>query len=145
MPEDMEITGPIALYLYASIDTPDTNWFVTLSDVDGHGSVTKLTGGWLKASHRALDENKSEPWQPYHPYTRPEPVTPGQICEYAIDIIPTSNVFKAGHRLKLEITSSDFTRENARFHHLPSSQVTLHKIYHDKEHPSHLLLPVIPQ
>lgn len=145
MPEDVEITGPIALYLYASIDTSNTNWIVTLSDVDEQGSATLLTGGWLKASHRALDENKSKLWQPRHTHMKPEPVVPGQICKYAIEIVPTSNVFKAHHRLKLEITSSDFKRENARFHHLPSSKITLHKIYHDKEHPSYLLVPIIPQ
>ncbi|MFC1868516.1 CocE/NonD family hydrolase [Thermodesulfobacteriota bacterium] len=145
MPQDMELTGPIALYLYASIDTPDTNWIVTLSDVDMRGLATKLTGGWLKASHRILDEDKSKPWQPCHTFMAPQPVVPGQIHEYAIEITPTSNVFKAGHRLKLEIKSSDFSMENPRFYHLPSSKATLHKIYHDKEHPSHLLVPVIPQ
>jgi hypothetical protein len=149
MPEDMEVTGPIALYLYAAIDTDDTNWIVRLKDVAQDGSETLLTGGWLKASHRAIDESKSKPWQPFHPHLKPVPVVPGEICEYAIVIQPTSNVFKEGHRLELEITSSDYrgtyTHMEHHFYHIPSSQITLHKIYHDKEHPSHLLIPVIPK
>lgn len=149
MTEDTEVTGPIALYLYASIDTDDTNWIVTLNDVSPHGAETILTGGWLKASHRAVDESKSKPWQPFHPHTESVPVVPGEICQYAIVIQPTSNVFKEGHSLKLEITSSDYegayTHMKTHFYHIPSSKITLHKIYHDKEHPSHLLLPIIPK
>jgi len=146
--EDTEITGPIALYLYASIDTEDTNWIVTLSDVDPYGSERELTRGWLKASHRAVDESKSMPWQPYHPHLKPEPVIPGKIYEYAIEIRPTSNLFREGHRIKLQIASLDLPEPFIRGpkpHHLAISKTTLHRIHRSKKYKSYLLLPVIPR
>ena len=77
--EDVEVTGPMAIYLYASIDQTDTNWRVTLSDVDGCGiNRFILTDDWLKASHRAVDESKSEVCRPWHPHTKNEPLTPGR-------------------------------------------------------------------
>ena len=92
--KDTEITGPCALSLYASIDTGDTNWRVKLHDVDRSGKAKEITTGWLKASHRELDESKSRPWQPYHPHTRSEPVKHGEIYEYAIWMGHIANVFK---------------------------------------------------
>lgn len=150
--EDIEVTGPIALYLFASIDTDDTNWMIRLNDVDVHEDDSEikppLARGWLKASHRALDESSSTPLQPYHPHTSSEPIVPGEACKYTIEIAPTSNVFKAGHRIKLEIESMDSPRDPEGAHwgyHLCSSKTTVHKIYRDRQHQSHLLLPVIPK
>lgn len=151
LPKDLEITGPIAFYFYASIDQEDTNWFISLKDVAETGREVELTKGHLKASHRALDLEKSKPYLPYHPHVNPEKVTPGKVYEYAIGLAPTCNVFRAGHQIKLEITSMDFGRGDIALtisahypYHLCSSKTTLHKIYHDPERPSHLLLPVIP-
>jgi hypothetical protein len=170
LPYDVEITGPSALYLYASIDQEDTNWIVILKDVGPDVSVrtaregeTEIPGdlkerelvrGWLKASHRALDEKRSKPWKPWHPITREaqKPVVPGEITEYAIEILATSNLFKAGHRICVEITSMDMPTGTAGFtnveyvpYHIGSSKTTVHKIYHSQEYPSHLLLPVVPR
>jgi hypothetical protein len=151
--QDTEVTGPLALYLHAAIDQTDTNWIVYLKDVNEQGLVTELSKGFLKASHRRLDEEKSKPWQPYHPHTNPEPVTPGRIYEYAISLAPTAYVFKARHRIRLEITSMDHPRSSVapitvgQYHlpyHLCSSKTTLHRIHFDREHSSHLLLPIIP-
>jgi len=147
---DVEVTGPMALYLYASIDQDDTNWFVSLKDVDGQGAEKEVTKGLLKASHRAIDENKSKPWQPYHTHLKPEPVEPNEICEYAIEIRPTSNVFKKGHRIKLEIKSLETVMSyrgmaNIPPYHMCSHKTTVHRIYRDKVHQSHLLLPIIPR
>jgi len=145
--EDLEVTGPAALHLFASIDQDDTNWIVKLIDADENGSELSLVTGYLKASHRAVDESKSTPWQPYHSHRSSEPVVPGEIYEYAIELVPTANVFRAGHRIKLEIGSMESPRDwemVMHFHpHLCSSKTTVHKIYRDKEHQSHLLLPVI--
>jgi predicted acyl esterase len=149
MSEDLEVIGPVALYLFASIDTDDTNWIVELSDVDGHGREQLLGRGTLKASHRAIDKGKSQPWQPYHPHTSSEPVVPGEVYEYAIEIVPISNMFRVGHRIQLEIKSMVSPRdpENLIHYHplLCSSRTTVHKIYRNKEFESHLLLPVIPK
>lgn len=152
LPEDTEVTGPVALHLYASIDTDDTNWRADVKDVDEHGleGILPVTRGWLKASHRALDESKSEPWQPHHPHLKPEPVVLDEIYEYAIELQPISYLFKAGHRIKLEISSIDSARDPATAvppsgFHICSSKTTRHTIYHGRERPSHLLVPVIPK
>jgi predicted acyl esterase len=145
--KDIEAIGPVALYFYASIDVDDTNWIVSLYDVSEHGLEKRLTQGYLKASHRRLDENKSKPWYPYHPHTKADPVIPGEIYQYAIAFDPVINVFKAGHRMKLEIKSMESPKEPemlAHFHpHLCSSTITVHKMYRDKLYPSYLLLPII--
>ncbi len=145
--EDTEVTGPIALYIYASIDAEDTNWIVSIIDVDPGGSEKELTRGWLKASHREIDEEKSKPWQPHHPHTQPSPVVPDQIYQYAIEIRPTSNLFRAGHRIKLQIASLDLPATLTSYRpspiHLACSKTTLHRIYRDENHPSYLMLPVV--
>ena len=145
------------------------NWIVILKDVgpdvgvqtarEGERDVPpnlherELTRGWLKASHRALDPKRSKPWRPWHPLTREahRKVTAGEITEYAIEIMATANAFKRGHRICLEITSLDLATgvggaHNVEYipYHICSSKTVLHRIYHDPQHPSHLLLPVIP-
>src|SRR5262245_58133254 len=116
---------PSVLHLYASIDQDDTNWIVILKDVgpdvgvhtarEGEREITpglherELTRGWLKASHRAVDPTRSLPGRPWHPLTRAarKRVVPGEINEYAIEIMATANQFKQGHRICVEITSLD--------------------------------------
>lgn len=149
--EDMEITGPCALYLYAAIDTDDTNWMVKLLDVDPSGKAKEITTGWLKASHRELDEARSKPYQPYHPHTRSVPVRPGEIYEYAIWMGHIANVFRKGHRMQLEIRSMEAQDDpNVALmapdsFHLNSSRATSHKVYRDNRYQSRLVLPVIPR
>jgi len=170
LPHDVLIAGPSVLNLFASIDQDDTNWFVTLKDIGPDVSVRsvregerdlpgglrerELTRGWLKASHRALDPARSKPWRPWHPLTRQaqRKVTPGEITEYAIEILATANLFRRGHRICVELASADMPTgvagaTNAEYvpNHIVSSRTTLHKIYHDAKRPSHLLLPIISQ
>jgi predicted acyl esterase len=166
---DLLVAGPIVLNLWASIDQEDTNWIVVVKDVgpdvsvrtaregerDIHAGLAEreLTRGWLKASLRATDPDRSLPWKPWHRLTCESrtPVTPGEIVEYSVEILATANLFKAGHRICIEITSLDLPTgvsgtTNVEYipYHIASSRTTLHKIYHDFHHPSHLLLPVIP-
>ena len=149
MSEDLEIIGPVGLHLFASLDVDDTNWIAELYDVDEHGMEQFLGKGNLKASLRAVDESKSTPWQPVHPHTSVEPVVPGEVYEYAIEVAPVGNVFKVGHRIKLEIKSMvSPTDPDMLVHYHPlvcSSRTTAHKIYRNKEYQSHLVLPVIPK
>ncbi len=150
LPEDLEVIGPGALYFYASIDQYDTSWIIKLFDVDENGSeVLRLGTNYLKASHRAVDESKSQPYAPWHPHTSSDPVVPGEIYEYAVELLPMGHVFKAGHRIKLEIVSIESPKDpemQTHYHpHLYSSKTIVHKIYRDSEHQSHLLLPVIPR
>jgi putative CocE/NonD family hydrolase len=168
LPHDLLIAGPSVLNLFAAIDHDDTNWFVILKDVGPDGSVRtvregereiprnlperELTRGWLKASHRALDPKRSKPWKPWHPLTRTaqKKVVPGEIIQYAIEIMATANLFRRGHRICVEIASADMPTgvggaTNAEYvpNHICSSKTILHKIFHDAQRPSHLLLPVI--
>jgi putative CocE/NonD family hydrolase len=167
--DDLLIAGPSVLNLFAATDQTDTNWIVSLKDVgpdptvrtvrEGERQLPKdlpereLTRGWLKASNRALDAGRSTPWKPFHMLTRAAalPVVPGKITEYAIEIMSTANLFRQGHRICLEIACLDVPTgvagaTNAEYvpYHICSARTTLHTIYHDTEHPSHLLLPVIP-
>ncbi len=167
--EDTLVAGPISLYLHAAIDQPDTNWIVVLKDIGPDESARsgragdydvsadlperELTRGWLKASHRVLDEKRSRPEKPWHLMRREtqREVVPGEVNEYAIEIMSTANLFKQGHRICLEIMSMDFPTgvgglTGAEYipYHLCSSKTTVHKIYHNNQYPSHLLLPIIP-
>ena len=167
--KDLTVVGPISLTLYAAIDKVDTNWIMILKDVGPDVSVVtarqgertvpanlperELTRGWLKASYRALDPTRSKPGQPFHKLTLNsiKPVQPGEILEYQIQILATANQFKAGHRLCLEITAMDVPTGTGAMtdveyipYHVCRSETVTHSIYHDAEHPSHLLVPVIP-
>jgi putative CocE/NonD family hydrolase len=169
LPHNVTVAGPISLTLYAAIDKKDTNWIVVLKDIGPDVSVRtaregerdvpttlherELTRGWLKASYRALDEERSRPWSPFHKLTREAiaPVVPGEIVEYRIQILATANRFKAGHRICLDITSMDVptgtgATTNVEYipYHVCSSETVTHRIYRDAARPSHLLLPIIP-
>jgi len=144
--EDMEVIGPIALYFHASLTTEDANWIVHIEDIAPDGSETVISKGWLKASHRELDESKSKPYKPFHPHTRSLPIAPGRIYEYAIDIRETSNVFKAGHKLQLVIKGQDAPWDDFFiFYHVTNMKQTQHTIYHTPEYASYMVLPVIPK
>jgi predicted acyl esterase len=151
--EPVELVGPAALYLHAAIDAPDTNWIVALADVSGVGDAVELTRGYLKASHRALDEERSRPWLPFHPHREAEPVPPGEIITYAIELSPLANVFRAGHRIRLSVTAMDhladppFDPELGAGHlpwHICRNATVTHYIHHGPATPSHLLVPLVP-
>ena len=147
--QDLEITGPIALELHAAIDGPDTNWIVELTEVGTTGAETRVSIGWLRASHREIDAEQSKPWQPVHPHTRSDPVEPGKVIRYSIEIREISHVFRAGNRMQLVVKAQDAPWEGTSYiykisYHVPPIRDTRHTIYHTPEHPSHLLLPVIP-
>ena len=146
LPSNMEVIGPVALNFYASIDTDDANWIVKLYDVDPAGNHFRLNKGYLKASHRATDPAKTKPYRPYHTHLKKDPIKPGEVNEYNIELGNITHVFKAGHRIKIEIESMESPRDpemQLHYHpHLNSARTTLHKIYRNKEYPSHLILPI---
>jgi predicted acyl esterase len=140
----MEVTGPVAFYLEASIDIDDTNWMVDLVDVDPRGKRQWLSVGYLKAGFRALDKGRSKPYRPVHPRQEPVPVAPNQKINYGIAMMPTSNVFKKGHSMELMIRNQDdiLSRLGAwGVYMLPFMRTVTHTIHFGK---SHLYLPVIP-
>ena len=166
--EDLEVTGPLSLHFWAEIDQDDTNWIIVIKDVGPDVSVQtaregefarpvvperEVTRGWLKASHRAVDEEKSLPGQPYHYLTKSKQkkIIPGEINRYDVAIAPTSNVFLRNHRICVDITAMDAPTGvggdvNVEYipYHICSSKTVVHKVYRNQEYPSHLLIPVIP-
>lgn len=145
----LEITGPVVLNLFAALDQPDGNFVAKLWVVGHGGERFPLGRGVLKASHRALDEEQSTFWNPVQTHRNPQPVVPGEVNEYSIGFPSTSCVILPGQHLELEITTCDPMEID--WHHiinvmgpLPSMTLTYYKLYRDKDHQSHLLLPVIP-
>jgi len=136
--KDFEVTGPITLELYASSSAVDTDFTAKLIDVWPNGFAQNLTEGIVRARFRNSD-------------SAPELLNPGQVYKFNIDMWNTSNVFRQGHRLRLEISSSNFPRfdrnpntgQDTQFGGRPLSATNT--ISHDAEHPSALMLPVIPE
>jgi predicted acyl esterase len=104
-----------------------------------------VTKGWLRASHRAIDAERSTPYRPFHTHQNPEPLQPGRIYQFEIEVWPTSWVFKTGHRIRLELANGDSRVFDAPFGHHYGLKMGTDTIYHDAQHPSHVLLPVIPK
>ena len=136
--KDVEATGWVKATLYASSSAVDTDFTALLADVEPSGYARFLTDGIVRARYR----NSTE---------RAEPIEPGKIYEYSISLWATSNLFKAGHRIRLYVSSSNFPRFNRNLNtgepiagptrYVKASQ----RIYHDAQHPSALVLPVIPR
>lgn len=136
--KDTEITGPVSLDLYASTSAVDTDFTAKLVDVWPNGFAQNLTEGVLRLRYRDSQE-------------KPQLAKPGQIYHLAVDLWATSNVFLVGHRLRLEVSSSNFPRFDRNLN-TGEDQATGTRIvkadnaiYHDKEHPSALVLPVVPE
>ena len=135
--QDMEVTGPVAFKLFAASSAVDTDWTATLSDLGPDGQAIHVCEGIRGARFRDSLET-------------PALIEPGKVYEYNISLWETSYVFKAGHRIRLEISSSNFPRF-ARNQNIGEPLGTSDKIvvakqtvYHNAQHPSHLVLPVIP-
>jgi predicted acyl esterase len=121
------------------------NIFASLWDCDTEGKETCLCRGYLKASHRELDPDLSKPWRPVPKHTNTQTLVPGQVYELSIGFSPISNLFIAGHRIVLKISSADDDPENlfqVGMYHLCSQTPNTITVYHDARHPSHLLLPI---
>jgi uncharacterized protein len=147
MVENTEVVGPIGLNLYASTTDNEVLFFVSLLEVTANGDETLLTRGWLRGSQRTVDPERSEPWKPFHPHTKREPLAPGDIYEFRIEIRPIGNLFKEGHRIGLKISCVDdepprHMLDQIGKGHLWRQTSSMVTIYHDADHPSNLLLPI---
>ncbi len=132
--EDTEVTGPLKAVIYASSSAVDTDYVVKLTDVQPDGDAMLINDGIQRARFRNGLDN-------------PSLIEPGKIYRYEISLWATSNVFLEGHRIRVEVSSSNFPRydRNANLGGKSGEPVVAHqKIYHDSEHPSHVVLPVIP-
>jgi hypothetical protein len=136
--KDTEVTGFITVELYAASSAADTDFTAILADVEPDGYARFLTDGIVRARYR----NSTE---------KAEPIEPGKIYKYTIDLWATANLFKAGHRIRLYVSSSNFPRFNRNLNtgepNLGATrmQTATQTIYHDAAHPSALVLPVIPR
>jgi len=135
--DDTEVTGPVTLELWVRSSAVDTDFTAKLVDVSPDGFAMNLTDGILRMRYR----NSTE---------RQEMMNPGQIYKISVDLWATSNVFKKGHAMRLEVSSSNFPRfdrnlntgaEQATSREFVSATNTL---LHDVEHPSALVIPVMP-
>jgi uncharacterized protein len=145
MEKPTEVTGPMALYLQASSTATDTDWLVWVADEAPDGKTRELNKGWLRASHRKLDPAKSTLAQPYHPHLVAEPLQPGEVYEFAIELWPTSNLFKTGHRLRIEIANSDSVISSNGRPHVTLNHKATNTIVEGGAKPSKLIVPVIPR
>ncbi len=154
--EDLEVTGPIVLELYASSTQIDTDFFAKLSDQHPlspgdrerglQPPFTVVSKGWLRASHREKDEGRSKPYRPFYTHRNPQPIERDKIYKFEIEVFPASYVFKRGHRIRLELANGDSPLTEGQFPHQYSYyKVGRDTIYHDASQPSRLLLPVIPR
>jgi predicted acyl esterase len=117
-PQPMEITGPSAIKLFLSSSTTDADVFAVLrvftpdmKEVVFHGALdphTPIGQGWLRASHRKLDQALTKPYRPYHTHDEKQPLKPDQVVELDVEIIPTSIVVPAGYRLALTLRGKDY-------------------------------------
>lgn len=120
--EPLEITGPAAAKLFVKSTTSDADIFVTLRVLDPDGrDITFVSAGdpkgvvgtgWLRASHRKLDQEKSLPYRPWHTHDEKQPLVPGETYELDVEIWPTSVIIPAGYRLGVVISGKDFEIPN---------------------------------
>lgn len=173
-PRETEVTGPVAARLFMSCERSDCDLFVVLRlfDPDGHeitfqGALdphTPIAQGWLRASHRKVDETVSTEWRPYHPHDERAPLISGEVYSVDIELWPTSIVVPQGYSLALTIRGRDYEYTDAPHRSLgwfpitgcgpfvhdepgdrPSELVKQRvTIYTGADHAAHLLLPIIP-
>lgn len=136
--EPLEVTGPVKVILYASSTALDTDFTAKLVDVHPDGRSFNLCDGIIRARYRqGMDA--------------PELLAPGSIERYEIDLWVTSNVFLAGHRVRVQLSSSNFPRfdRNPNTGRPFGTDVELYsatqQVYHTDQYPSHILLPIIPR
>lgn len=134
----IEVTGPVALILYVGSSARDTDFTGKLVDVGPDGQATLLTEGILRARYRDSVEHATL-------------LEPGRIYETRLDLWATANVFAAGHRIRLEVASSNFPRFDRNTNTggiiaedgVDDIVQAVNRVYHERAYPSHLLLPVI--
>ena len=133
---DVEVTGPVKLILYASSSAKDTDFSAKLVDVFPDGYAMNVAQGIQRARYR-------DSWE------KPALMTPGEVYKFEIDLWSTSNCFLKGHRIRVEVTSSNFPQfdRNPNTGNDFGQDAEIVKadqtILHDKDNPSHIILPII--
>ena len=134
----LEVTGPVAVTLFAASSAPDTDFTAKLVDVRPDGYAQNLADGIVRARYRSSRQ-------------KPVPLTPGEVSRFTIDLWATSHVFLPGHRIRVEISSSNFPRFDRNLNTGGDQatgtrwQAAQQTVFHDARYPSHIVLPVIPR
>ena len=154
-PEATEVTGPVVLVLWVASTTEDMDIFATLRNIDPDGKDVWETGqqgqpvpvakGWLRASHRRLDEDLSRPYRPYHAHLEREWLAPGKPVRVEVEIWPTSMVFAKGHRLRLDVQPRDGAGSTPYTHYSADYNTGTNTVFAGGDRASYLLLPIIPR
>ena len=135
---ELEVTGPIKVHLFASSSAVDTDFTAKLVDVRSDGFAHNLQDGIIRARYRT---SRSEP----------SLIEPGRVYPFVIDLWATNHLFKTGHRVRVEISSSNFPRfdrnqnTGAPLGRDDRLEVASQTVYHNEEYPSHVVLPIIPR
>ncbi|WP_243769750.1 CocE/NonD family hydrolase [Amycolatopsis acidicola] len=157
-PERLELTGPLALRLWVSSRTEDLDVFVQLEQYDADGERIPGIGpggvatpvpmgvGWLRASHRELDRERSRPYRPWHTHDEIQPLEPGVPTLLEVEIWPTSLTLEPGHRLQLRVRADD-DNLGPLAHNDPDDRRSGHgaTVHFGGDRASHLYVPVIPR
>jgi predicted acyl esterase len=151
---DLETAGNGKLILYASSTRSDTDFIVKISEQFEQSQEERARGvqpryfivtkGWLRASHTERDPNRSTEEIPYYTHERVTPLVPGNIYRFEIPLLPIAYQFHKGSRIRVEICNGDSPVTDSLFSHFyRPDKIGADTIYHDTEHPSELILPVL--
>lgn len=137
---DLTVIGPAAVTLYAATSAPDTDFTAKLCDVSPDGRSINLQEGIIRARYREST-------------TQPTPITPWEVYEYRIDLGPVGHVFRAGHRIRVQVSSSDFPQWDRNLNTggelgaegAAQARVATQTVLHEGDFASRLTLPVVPR
>lgn len=140
---DAVILGPGSADLWITSSAVDTDLEVTISEVRPDGSEVYLQSGWLRASHRALDESASSELTPVHTHLAADSadLVPGEITPVRVDIFPVAHPIRSGSRLRITIDAPGGNRGVWRFQTISAGETVT--IVHDADHPSSIVLPIV--
>ena len=135
---DLEVIGPVTATLYAVSSAPDTDFTVKLCDVSPEGRSINLQEGIIRARYRES-------------LSRPTPITPDEVYAYRIELGPTAYLFRAGHRLRVQVSSSDFPQwdRNLNTGGQPGTEGAAHArvatqiVLHEGSYASRITLPIV--
>jgi predicted acyl esterase len=147
----------LKLWVHAD-GSDDMDLFVAIEKIDHAGYIVPFVFfgnhddgpvalGWLRISHRELDEERSKPYQPFHKHQREIKLKPGEIVPVEIEIWPSSTLFERGEKLRVVVQGSDiysYPEERHSNGHMATVNKGWHVIYTGGKYDSHLLVPVIP-
>lgn len=137
--EDTEVTGPLKVVLYAESSAIDTDFTAKLVDVHPNGLAYNIADGIIRAKYREGDG------------TEASFIQPNVVYRYEIDLLATSNLFKKGHQIRVEISSSNFPRFDLNLNTGETMRDSVsmisatQRVYHSEKYPSHIVLPIIPR